>query len=64
MSWSETIKINSNMTVSLDKLIKSAKSELIDLIKWYSSKKELKNILNDALNNKFMKEIKILKIKS
>lgn len=38
--------------------------ELIDLIKWYSSKKELKNILNDALNNKFMKEIKILKIKS
>ena len=32
MSWSETIKINSDMTVSLDKLIKSAKSELIDLI--------------------------------
>ena len=32
MSWSETIKINSDMTVSLDKLIKSAKTELIDLI--------------------------------
>lgn len=37
--------------------------ELIDLIKWYSSKRELKNVLNDALNNKFMEEIKILKLK-
>ena len=32
MSWAEVIKINSDMTVSLDELIKSAKTELIDLI--------------------------------
>ncbi len=36
--------------------------QFIDLIKWYSSKEELKKILSEALNNKFMKKTKILNI--
>lgn len=36
--------------------------ELVDLIKWYSSKDELRNILNDALENKFMTKIKFVNI--
>ena len=36
--------------------------EMIELIKWYSSKDELRNILQDALDNKFMNKTKILKV--
>ena len=36
--------------------------ELIDMIKWYSSKDELKDILENALNQKFIKKVKKIKI--
>lgn len=36
--------------------------EMVKLIKWYSSKDELLNVLQDALDNKFMNKTKIIKL--
>lgn len=36
--------------------------EMIELIKWYSSKEELRNVLKNALDNKFIDKTKFVKV--